>query len=231
MIRESTGTIRLFSFDFWDTLVASNPSFALARNALVYEQLGCEAHDIAVDTFTAYFNTAKQKTERQSEREGRHIGLAERLGVLCVSLNLPAPSDKIVAAIENEQHALSATFPAHLYSEGVPALLQSIADSGRAIGVISNTGMLNSQDVMKLIEINSLDNLITHHVFSDQTGFTKPNSRAFYTLTEFAGVAPETVLHTGDNKFADYEGARANGMYAVHASLDKVGIAQVEEYL
>lgn len=228
MIRNSTGNPELFSFDFWNTIVAPNAEFSSRRNTLVYEQLGSP---VELQEFTRRFGAVKTQTERRSEVEGRHIGLAERLGVLCLDLQLPQLSSKTIADIRDGQHMLSESYPAPLFSSEVPLLLHDINTAGKTVGIISNTGLLDGHDVTRIMQYHGLDELVSHWVFSDQTGVAKPNARAFYALTDLANVRPEQTLHTGDNYAADYEGALAANMRAVHASLDLQGIAKVREFL
>lgn len=47
-----------------------------------------------------------------------------------------------------------------------------------------------------------------------QVGVPKPHARIFHVAAEAAGVAPEAVLHVGDDALLDVLGARAAGMQA-----------------
>lgn len=47
------------------------------------------------------------------------------------------------------------------------------------------------------------------------TGFAKPDVRMFHAAAQAAGVAPEQVLHIGDDAHLDAVGALAAGMHAV----------------
>lgn len=223
--------ITLFSFDFWGTLVRPNPDFAQARNAMVYEALRCEEEGINRSSFSTSFRQVKQETEDLSEVQGRHIGLGERLGVLCKHLGIELPPPEVVEAIHNGHRILSKKHPASLFSNGIRVLLADILAGGKTIGLISNTGMLDGGDINHLLELHRIDDYFRYKVFSDQTGVAKPNPQAFYALTSQAELTPESVVHTGDNRRADYEGARLAGMAAIHASLDLDGIGQVRRYL
>jgi len=222
---------QLFSFDFWGTIVSPNPEFGRARNALVYEALRCREQGILEPAFTADFRHIKQGTEALSEVQGRHIGLNERLDILCRHLDIALPSDLVIENIRDGQRALSREFPAALFSEGIGPLFRDITGAGKAIGLVSNTGMLDGQDVGRLLDLHGISRYIEYKVFSDETGVAKPNPEVFCILANQAGVPPEYVVHTGDNERADYAGSLAIGMSAIHGSLDSVGIGKVRAYL
>jgi len=51
-----------------------------------------------------------------------------------------------------------------------------------------------------------------HHVSARNTGAAKPDPRIFLAAAERLGVAPENILHIGDDVELDVVGARAAGM-------------------
>jgi putative hydrolase of the HAD superfamily len=224
-------TVTFFSFDFWGTIVRPNPDFAQARNAMVYQALGCEEEGIPITSFSTIFQQAKQETEALSEGQGRHVGFEERLGALCWRLGINFPPSKTIGGIRDGHHALSTEYPADLFSDGIGALLRDILTDGKTVGLISNTGMLDGSDINHLLELHDIDDCFSYKIFSNETGVAKPNPQAFYSLTAQAGITTESVVHIGDNRRADYEGALSAGMTAIHASLDLDGIHQVKRYL
>lgn len=51
-----------------------------------------------------------------------------------------------------------------------------------------------------------------HHVCACDAGFAKPDPRIFLTAAARLGVAPEAILHVGDDPLADMLGAREAGL-------------------
>jgi putative hydrolase of the HAD superfamily len=60
-------------------------------------------------------------------------------------------------------------------------------------------------------------------VVSALVGASKPSSQIFAQALQLAGVSAEAVLHVGDSRDEDYEGARAAGLHAL--LLDRSGRA------
>lgn len=61
------------------------------------------------------------------------------------------------------------------------------------------------------------------HVAARDAGALKPDPRIFRHLVELAGVAPDQILHVGDDPDADVDGARAAGIQV--AWLNRQGAA------
>jgi FMN hydrolase / 5-amino-6-(5-phospho-D-ribitylamino)uracil phosphatase len=60
-----------------------------------------------------------------------------------------------------------------------------------------------------------IDDLFAGHITARAAGAAKPDPRIFAQLAELAGVAPQRVLHIGDDPLADVVGATRAGMQAV----------------
>jgi putative hydrolase of the HAD superfamily len=62
--------------------------------------------------------------------------------------------------------------------------------------------------------------LFDGHITASAAGAAKPDARIYAHLLRAAGVAPEAVLHIGDDPLADVVGARRAGMQAVWLNRD-----------
>ena len=62
-------------------------------------------------------------------------------------------------------------------------------------------------------------------VYSAEAGFEKPHPGIFESALARLGLEPEEVLHVGDDRRRDVEGAHGVGMYAVH--LDRSGGGEI----
>jgi putative hydrolase of the HAD superfamily len=91
-------------------------------------------------------------------------------------------------------------------------VLESARRRGLRVGVISN---FDSRLPPILRELG-LESLLDTLVYSARCGAAKPDGRIFRHALETLGVTPETALHVGDSLDADYHGASAAGMTAVH---------------
>jgi 2-haloalkanoic acid dehalogenase type II len=52
-----------------------------------------------------------------------------------------------------------------------------------------------------------------HHISASNTGVAKPDARMFMAAAEHLGLAPENILHIGDDPRLDVAGARDAGMH------------------
>ncbi|HXK49392.1 MAG TPA: HAD family hydrolase [Clostridiales bacterium] len=100
-------------------------------------------------------------------------------------------------------------------------LRPEIADSIRKLSekykmiIISDTGFEPGRELRKALEKNDLLDRFCYGVFSDETGFSKPDERAFKLASEKAGCRTEQMVHIGDREDKDIIGARSSGMHSI----------------
>ena len=90
--------------------------------------------------------------------------------------------------------------------------LRSARGRGLRVGVVSN---FDSRLPLILRELG-FESLIDTVVYSTGCGAAKPDARIFRHALEALDARPEVALHVGDSLEADYHGASAAGMRAVH---------------
>ena len=64
-----------------------------------------------------------------------------------------------------------------------------------------------------------MENYFSFQIYSDETGFSKPNKEIFQLvynqIESLKSIAKKEVIHIGDNKIADYNGAIKFGFNAL----------------
>ncbi len=90
--------------------------------------------------------------------------------------------------------------------------LRSARGRGLRVGVVSN---FDSRLPSILRELG-FESLVDTVVYSTRCGAAKPDGRIFRHALEALGATADTALHVGDSLDADYHGASAAGMRAVH---------------
>jgi HAD superfamily hydrolase (TIGR01549 family) len=98
----------------------------------------------------------------------------------------------------------------------VAATLEAVRASGIKLAVASNLAAPYAEPLLRLLPIE-----LDVYAWSFEVGALKPDPRIFQWTCEALGVEPADALMVGDTLQADYEGARAVGMRALH--LDRTG--------
>jgi len=92
--------------------------------------------------------------------------------------------------------------------------LEELKDRGKRIGLISNTGKTPGIMLRIMLKEIGLFKYFDDMVFSDETGYLKPDSRIFQTAIERLGAKKEETIYIGDMKGCDYDGAMLAGLGA-----------------
>jgi putative hydrolase of the HAD superfamily len=85
--------------------------------------------------------------------------------------------------------------------------------------LLSNTGFIQGRTLRKLMATWGWDTLFSFQLYSDETGFSKPDQEMFRKVLEQSsllhpGLTPSQVWHLGDNQIADVQGALKAGFQA-----------------
>ncbi|RAN77268.1 HAD family hydrolase [Bacillus sp. SRB_336] len=89
-----------------------------------------------------------------------------------------------------------------LYPDSLPALQRIAA----RVPLVSLTN--GNADLQRI----GIHTHFAHHVCARDSGIAKPDARIFHAAAECLGVAPEQILHVGDDPAMDIAGARDAGL-------------------
>jgi putative hydrolase of the HAD superfamily len=160
----------------------------------VWQELACSA-DPGHDRFSAHPEGEPGWWRRLLER-------------MCELRGAPPPS-RFAAA---ELYHRFGTAEAYAVYPEVPAALARLRDEGLRLGVISNW----DRRLPGVLAALGLAPYFDAVVYSSRAGVEKPDGRIFHQAAAELGVAPAAVLHVGDGRLEDVEGAVAAGMRALH---------------
>ncbi len=90
-----------------------------------------------------------------------------------------------------------------LYPDSLPALQRL----GARWPLVSLTN--GNADLQRI----GIDGHFAHHVCARDRGVAKPDPRIFHAAAELLGLAPEQILHVGDDPLMDVHGAREAGLH------------------
>lgn len=208
--------IKVVSFDLWLTLIRSNSTPNKAtRAAAMYKLLGIEPLGVTHDEFKTTVREVEKFADMASEMGVQHYGPYERVKLVAERYGVPMLSDEDFTAFYAAQFERFMAYPPDLMQDDIIDILTTLA--GRyQLALISNTGFVNGAEMRPALKAIGLLDLFDHHIFSDEVGVNKPHPRIFEHLLELSGVQASNIVHIGDNRTADYNGARAVGFQAIH---------------
>lgn len=130
--------------------------------------------------------------------------------------------EKIIGtAFDEQDFSELVSFNESLITEKYFDLRADIADSIRKLSekykiiIISDTGFEPGRELRKALDKNDLLDRFHYGVFSDETGYSKPDERAFRLASEKAGCRTDEMVHIGDREDKDILGARSSGMHSI----------------
>lgn len=219
--------VRGVSLDVWMTLVRSDPGFKPARDAMLRDALGLA---VPADVFAQALRVADVETDRQVETDGVDRALADRVdravralvaGGLVAGAPVLREEPGLVTELLAHQHRIALEHPPVPLDPALPDLLAALGEVV-PVALTSNTGMLPGVTMRALLGDVGLLEPVRVAVFSDEVGTAKPWPVVFErtleglaATVETRGIAPEDVVHVGDNPVADVRGALEAGLRAV----------------
>jgi putative hydrolase of the HAD superfamily len=206
--------VRAVSFDLFDTLVDLRledlPPLRVGGELVagtapdLYAALG-EAAPVPFDAFVEALRKVDREGRRRQHKEGREFPTRERFAAVTRALGLP--DDGLVERMRRVHmgrlRAYVRLVPHH------PQLLRELRRRVR-LGVCSN--FTDTETALGVLDESSLRDPLDAIAISESVGWRKPRRQIFESLLADLGLAPEEVLHVGDNLDADVGGASIVGL-------------------
>jgi putative hydrolase of the HAD superfamily len=206
------------SFDLWLTLIKSNPEFKIKRNLLFKDFFEV---DCSIEKVTEVIRHYDVLCNNINEKSGLNIDTFEIYYLILNALNVNV--DKIgierLSQFYKEAEMLFMKFKPDLIYPRIQLLFKEIVEQEKTISILSNTAFIKGVTLRKLMWYYDLENYFSFQIYSDETGFSKPNREIFQLvhneIKSFKSIEKKEVIHIGDNKIADYDGAIKFGFDAL----------------
>lgn len=206
-----------FSFDLWMTIIRSNPEFKPKRTLLLKEHFdideSVEEIDKVIRHYDNLFNIISEKTGNHIEREEVFFLILESLGK---DIHGVSGDDMKAFFIKSDELFLQ-NIPQIIWKD-IDQLLKEIKEKGKTASILSNTAFIHGDSLKEILRQHGLEQYFSFMIFSDEIGMSKPNIEIFEYLykktQELRPLHRSQIIHIGDNKIADQNGALSYGMNA-----------------
>lgn len=205
------------SFDLWLTLIKSNPEFKSKRNLLFREFFEITR---PIDEVAAVIRKFDVLTNSINEKAGKNFDTFEIYYLIldALGIDIEKYSKENLNQFYTRTEELLMEHKPLLLSDDIPVFLKSLQDKGMTMNILSNTAFIKGKSLRKIIDYYGLGDCFAFQLFSDETGFSKPSEEmyrlAYQSIREIGEISKTEVLHIGDNKVSDFEGAKKFGFGA-----------------
>jgi len=199
-----TNDINGVSLDFWRTIATPNPEYSKQRNLFLSKISGFSESYCA-----AVYKSIKKHYDGRAESEGK----ASTPHECCEALMLPLGLDGECTPMDLEHDFME------MFVENPPTVLDETVEQINRLSkhyklnICSNTNFIFSSILRKeVLERRGLK--FDFELFSDEVGVSKPHKTIFELVKLKHGLNGDQVLHVGDTKSTDFDGALNAGLKA-----------------
>ncbi|ARA94841.1 hypothetical protein AWN76_017890 [Rhodothermaceae bacterium RA] len=207
--------VRALTIDFWNTMVVAHVNGERRRTerfAHLVRTVRRHRPDLAEPAIQAALQRAIDRFDASWRH--RHITptTPEIVAGIWRELDLQVPEDDHVGTVRVFEEGLLAAPPALV--DGLAETLAWAAGRYR-LAIISDTMFSPGRVIRQWLDRHGLLPYFDAFVFSDETGFSKPDARAFEQAAAALSLSPTDLVHIGDLRRTDVRGARGVGARAV----------------
>ncbi|HID70738.1 MAG TPA: HAD family hydrolase [Desulfobacterales bacterium] len=218
--------IEAVTFDLWDTVFiddSDEPKRAqkgllskyLTRRELVLEFL--EKHDSIdkklVDSSYAATDAAFRKVWYDHNVTW---SVAERLEIVLKGLDRTLPPEEMAELVRLHEE-MELEIPPDL-APGIVGAIKGLHGKYK-LGVISDTIFSSGRVLRQILKSYDLEQYFDVFIFSDQAGFSKPDSRVFVAAADGLGVDVTKIAHIGDRDAKDIQGPQGLGAKGIYTTV------------
>jgi putative hydrolase of the HAD superfamily len=224
--------LRALTFDYWDTLYEGGalPERVTMRRTAVGALLGAYGRALPEAQLRALYEESGREADRWWSEEHRGYTTNDRLRWILerASLKPRDPCEHVATAADAVDNALLMLPPAML--AGAWQMLRALRRHF-TLAIVSDTGFASGRAQDRLLEKDAARAFFASTIYSMDVGHAKPRPEIFAAAVETLGVAPNEILHVGDNERTDVRGALAAGFRAVRLDVVKHGGPSEAEFV
>jgi putative hydrolase of the HAD superfamily len=224
--------LRALTFDYWDTLYEGGalPERIAIRRTAVGALLGAYGRALPEEQLRALYEESGREAERWWSEEHRGYTTSDRLRWILdrAAVKPREPCEHVATAADAVDNALLMLPPAML--TGAWQMLRVMRRHYR-LAIVSDTGFASGRAQDRLLEKDAARAFFTATIYSMDVGHAKPRPEIFAAAVKTLGVAPNEILHIGDNERTDVRGALSAGFRAVRLDVVRKGGPSEAEFV
>jgi putative hydrolase of the HAD superfamily len=211
------------SFDLWLTLIKSNPEFKDHRDLLFRDYFSI---DKSLAEVAAVIRKYDILTNVINEKVGKNFNTFEIYYLILDALSVTI--EVVTTAQLQEFYTLTEQLlmqhKPQLLPNGLPEVLPLLKSEGITMNILSNTAFIKGSSLRKVLSHYGFDDYFAFQMYSDETGFSKPGIEmyncAYDAILKTNTLLKNEIIHVGDNRISDYDGALKFGFDA-HLLINK----------
>lgn len=207
--------VRALTIDFWNTMVVARTNDHRRQDQrLAYLRGVVQARrpEATEETIRAAYREAARRWDAAWKQQNTMPTTAELIGGIWEILALNVEDAQHHETVRVFEEGL--LFGPPDFADGLEEALAWAAQRYR-LGIISDTMFSPGRVIRRLLDQRRVLHYFDAFIFSDETGFSKPDVRAFERAGTALGVAASDMAHVGDLRRTDVTGAQKAGFKAV----------------
>jgi putative hydrolase of the HAD superfamily len=205
-------SFKTVTVDFWDTIAYYTFNDEIFKERVDHSFEIYKYYDISYDTAFMLMRSVYEHFENLWHKEFRTPTTPEMFRHIEKLISFELEKDHFEELVRYNE-----TLVPEKYFQVKPEISRAlrILSEKYDLVIISDTGFEPGREIRKALERQGLLNCFKYGVFSDETGFSKPDKRAFEKAAEVTGSKFDQMIHIGDREAKDIEGARSAGMKSI----------------
>jgi len=205
------------SFDLWLTLIRSNPEFKQERNRLFKDFFKIEK---PMDEVNAVIRKFDVLTNYINERVGKNFDTLEIYFLILDALSVDLEKIEIeqFGTFYDLTEDLLMKHKPLLLDDKLPQTLENLYKEGKTMNILSNTAFIKGRTLKKIMTHYGMEDYFSFQIYSDEAGVSKPNNMiyqlAYDEIMKINAIEKNEIIHVGDNRNSDYDGAKKFGFDA-----------------
>jgi len=220
-------SIELVSFDFWGTIYHNEPPLGEKQRSVILQYLKkASVSHIEISALHDAYGAAWKRWDAHWKENHRTLAVREWVMMVLEHLDAELADNYMLECCTELQSLVFAGNTKEV--PGVRAVLEFLHKNFK-LSIISDTAIESGGYLRRLLRKDNLD-YFGYSVFSDEFGRSKPHGSVFKALLTHFHLNPEEVVHVGDLRRTDVEGARSVGIHSVRfAGCHNDGNSEYEE--